>query len=78
MGCRRSTQGTGMATVETEAVEAEAVEEVKAVEELGVAAVTVVVEAEKAVEEEPMVVEELMVAVIRSRLQHAHCLRDRR
>jgi hypothetical protein len=70
-----------MATVETEAVETEkaveeepmVVEAEKAVEEE-----PMVVEAEKAVEEEPMVVEELMVAVIRSRLQHANCLRDRR
>ena len=65
MGCRRNTQGTGMATVETEAVETE-----KAVEESekGVKEVALVAE----------VVKEAVVAVIRSRLQHANCLRDRR
>ena len=54
-----------MATVETEAVETE-----KAVEE-----------SEKAVEEVALVAEvvkEAVVAVIRSRLQHANRLRDRR
>jgi hypothetical protein len=58
---------------QTAVVELEA-EVVKAVEELDLAAVTVVKEVALVAEEAV----ELMVAVIRSRLQHAHCLRDRR